>query len=613
MLPSPMQGATLTPLLGFGFLFGGRSAGEDCDQAVLQFCRHRTGVRNDLWRLDPVTNAWLQVDVGDVKPPPRERHVAGVMDTKLFIFGGKTDPVGLGGGGKFLSDLWRLDPDHPEVTQTLTADSVTNRTHGDAIPEGKFLRRTLQVTTDSSECVSGVQVWVKLVHSCLHNVHISVNGPTIAPYREPATDWPFGERLPLGMGLGEENILFVGGYGTGTANRNIPCSVDGTEDDPLDLDVDLSAEGEDILIFDDEADLGVEACCEGALNGTFRPVDSLRRYEGLPPTGEWVLNIYDGDVDGLTGRLIDWGITLDLVPCNREYRWTELGASTALVKPEARHDATAVAVGHSWFMWGGRTYREFQDLWRYDMDTDEWVELTLARPLPQAPALGRVGVLAPWGVMTWGGRNTGSHHLAPQTMYRWDTVDAKWVAVRPPPASDPRLHELGEFLDPNYLLNDQHLQNDFSISASVALSGEIPVFPPRRMLHAMALFGVLGSDSRARGVLSPKLVIYGGYNGNTMLDDVWEISLLNPDEGFEFNSQDFTGQTVPPGGFFIQQRYDEHCPWHHVGNTTGDSWYRGCSQASGAGSSANPGAICDPQHILIRAWCDRNYQSIGAF
>ena len=55
---SPMQGTTLIPLLGFGFLFGGRSAGEDCDQAVLQFCRHRQGVRNDLWRLDPVTNAW---------------------------------------------------------------------------------------------------------------------------------------------------------------------------------------------------------------------------------------------------------------------------------------------------------------------------------------------------------------------------------------------------------------------------------------------------------------------------------------------------------------------------------------------------------------------------
>lgn len=76
---------------------------------------------------------------------------------------------------------------------------------------------------------------------------------------------------------------------------------------------------------------------------------------------------------------------------------------------------------------------------------------------------------------------------------------------------------------------------------------------------------------------------------------------------------DFTGQTLPPGGFFIQQRYEEHCPWHHVGNTTGDSWYRGCSRFVGAGTAANPDAICDPQHILVRAWCDRNYQSIGIF
>ena len=52
---------------------------------------------------------------------------------------------------------------------------------------------------------------------------------------------------------------------------------------------------------------------------------------------------------------------------------------------------------------------------------------------------------------------------------QWDPVDAKWVAVRPPPASDPRLHELGNFLDPNFDLNLQHLDKDFSISASVAL------------------------------------------------------------------------------------------------------------------------------------------------
>ena len=122
-------------------------------------------------------------------------------------------------------------------------------------------------------------------------------------------------------------------------------------------------------------------------------------------------------------------------------------------------------------------------------------------------------------------------------VFQWDAVENEWVAVRPPPASDPRLHELGEFLDPNFLLNDEHLEKDFSTSATVALQGEIPEFPPRRMLHAMALFGVLGTKSRDRGVELPKLVVYGGYNGNTMLDDVWELSLRNPDEGFEFNSQ----------------------------------------------------------------------------
>jgi len=116
--------------------------------------------------------------------------MAGVIDNKMYIFGGVTGEAGQGGGGTFLDDLWRLDPDQPERTETLTASSVVNRTHGDAVPEGKFLRRTMQVDIDSSECVSGVQVWIKLEHSCLHNVHISVNGPTIAPYREPATDWP---------------------------------------------------------------------------------------------------------------------------------------------------------------------------------------------------------------------------------------------------------------------------------------------------------------------------------------------------------------------------------------------------------------------------------------
>ena len=172
----------------------------------------------------------------------------------------------------------------------------------------------------------------------------------------------------------------------------------------------------------------------------------------------------------------------------------------------------------------------------------------MARRLSHAPALGRAGVLSPWGVVTWGGRNTGSHHLAPQNTYRvtalrgvsfttqhrltplllralhthththththartqWDVIDAQWVAVRPPPASDPRLHEAGVFLDPNYNLNDEHLVRDFSFSALKALQTEVPTFPPRRMLHAMALFGVRGTESYRRGVKQPRIFVFGG-------------------------------------------------------------------------------------------------------
>lgn len=32
------------------------------------------------------------------------------------------------------------------------------------------------------------------------------------------------------------------------------------------------------------------------------------------------------------------------------------------------------------------------------------------------------------------------------------------------------------------------------------------------------------------------------YNGNTELDDVWELTLFNADEGFEFNSQGTVGE-----------------------------------------------------------------------
>lgn len=43
-------------------------------------------------------------------PPARERHVAGVINGRLLVFGGRGDPDPSGNGGPYLNDIWELDP-----------------------------------------------------------------------------------------------------------------------------------------------------------------------------------------------------------------------------------------------------------------------------------------------------------------------------------------------------------------------------------------------------------------------------------------------------------------------------------------------------------------------
>jgi hypothetical protein len=58
MFPSPLQGASLNPMVGYLFMFGGRSTGQDCDFGITEHCRYFDSVNNFLWRLDPLTYTW---------------------------------------------------------------------------------------------------------------------------------------------------------------------------------------------------------------------------------------------------------------------------------------------------------------------------------------------------------------------------------------------------------------------------------------------------------------------------------------------------------------------------------------------------------------------------
>ncbi len=84
--PDNRVGHSLTVINNVVYLFGGYTA---------------AGLRNDLWKFDPVTNSWTNLGSGG--PPARIRHAAAAVDGKLVIHGG-TD------GATKLDDLWIYDP-----------------------------------------------------------------------------------------------------------------------------------------------------------------------------------------------------------------------------------------------------------------------------------------------------------------------------------------------------------------------------------------------------------------------------------------------------------------------------------------------------------------------
>ena len=186
--------------------------------------------------------------------------------------------------------------------------------------------------------------------------------------------------MPSDMPRGERALLFSGGFGRGTARNTVPCvweeeleqggvlSADGKLQGnvtvgPLSgLLMDDGARGR--ITFSDSASRESSECCDpyadaqtrevrsGGLlfvhseysllqdsqsqrsvgrywmNGEYQPLDKLRRYRGLPPSGTWRLSILDRDTNGVQGKILKWGIKVRVGPCSRPFEW-----SSASVRP----------------------------------------------------------------------------------------------------------------------------------------------------------------------------------------------------------------------------------------------------------------------------------------
>jgi hypothetical protein len=245
----------------------------------------------------------------------------------------------------------------------------------------------------------------------------------------------------------------------------------------------------------------------------------------------------------------------------------QLQVPQTLLRPRFQH--TAVVVGESMFVYNGHSRgRLAADLWRYDANPSRrlWTKLATKAAAP-LEHYGRALVLTPWRLLSFGGFGDHDHehnlHTAPlpHSTSSWQargsyTGDASnpsgtyddvghgyGLGYQVPRAAPRRYQELGPF---NVLAHDvvtdlwqriattgvpgrprprKHRDRSHLDQHGVGTVAEHQPVPRARYLSAAILVGAVGMQTRKRGVGKAKVLLFGGDDGVTHLDDMWSLDL----------------------------------------------------------------------------------------
>lgn len=148
--------------------------------------------------------------------------------------------------------------------------------------------------------------------------------------------------------------------------------------------------------------------------------------------GRWKLSIFDDVIDQLTGKLLDWKLYFEVDYCSDGIQWSKLSTNSnscerATIKNgevissscngdcgrheivnemfTPRHSHTAIAVGNDVFVIGGHAHGIKQEIWRFNYEDRNWVQLhnSLERP----KSYGQIATLTPYGMVAIGGLRNG--------------------------------------------------------------------------------------------------------------------------------------------------------------------------------------------------------------
>merc|ERR1711871_1593374 len=588
LFPAARKGHSMVMIGGFLYLFGGWQEGYRCgtpfqnehragleniDPAfpTRRFCRRKRGTSNELWRFDPVTQTWAQLRTQGLSPPPREMHTA-VVDTanpgslyhgKMLIFGGHgggngTTKDGGPGGLEDFDDLWEMAPDR--LTYVTVDGGGKNKTIGD----GRNLFVSTFANVSSDRCVVDVDVTVNIKHGCTRDLIIELLGPS---HRHQGVNHRESQQRQHERGQFEVGSESADDPPQARDQRTL--MFDGFDGTTSGCGINLEN-----LRFDDRANRTVDECCPSPFKGSFRPISPLDVYNDLQVRGEWSLRVYDKRTNELQGNLSSWQLHFTMRPCEARYVWKNL---TPLVSgphgsPDPRYRHSAVVVEGNMYLWGGHSWARFSDIWRFHLKTYTWYKIENVKY--RAPErYGRASVISPWQILNFGGY---SHTKFVPFVWRYDPVHFKWERV-------------DTFGTPGGPVTFTHRSTE---EPAPTLYGEI--MPVARTMASLSIIGLKNSPSRKRGIQRPQLLMFGGYDGVSYLDDLWQLDL------------NLLGINHDLPGSPEEKRWNDECRWRLVENSPENNrWLNSC-ESNGVGQ----GQVekCSINDILLRAWCKGEYQ-----
>ena len=161
-------------------------------------------------------------------------------------------------------------------------------------------------------------------------------------------------------------------------------------------------------------------------------------------------------------------------------------------------------------------------------------------------------------------------------VWRYDPVHFKWERI-------------DTFGTPGGPVTYKHRSTE---EPAPTLFGEI--MPVARTMASLAIIGLKNTPSRKRGIQRPQILMFGGYDGVSYLDDLWQLDL------------NLLGIYHDLSGSPEEERWNNECRWRLVKNSPEDNRWLSSCRSNGVGQ----GQVekCAVDDILLRAWCTGEYQ-----